>query len=135
MSAPRSHRLDNVAKFFVAASKPHPLAKAPGGERYLQDSDATVARGQQMFAENCAACHVSYNKMPQPPPGVERETKAWDDWTRSADFKSKMTALVRDPDFLNDNYPVHRPPLSGQPNRQQCLRRAGEQCHARTRLG
>lgn len=97
-------RMPNVASFFVTVSKPHPLAKAPGGERYLQDSAATVERGQQLFAENCAACHVSYNKMPQPPPGVERDTKAWDDWTRGGDFKSKMAALVRAPDFLNDNF-------------------------------
>jgi hypothetical protein len=97
-------RLDDVATFFVAVSKPHPLSKAPASAQFLQDSDTTVARGQLMFAENCAACHVSYNKMPQPPPRVERETKAWDDWTRGADFKSKMTLAVRDLDFLNDNY-------------------------------
>ncbi len=97
-------RLDNVAKFFIAASKPHPLAKAPGGEQFLQDDPATVARGQQIFAENCATCHVSYSKMPLPPPGVERATPAWDTWTRSADFKTKMTALVRAPDFLDNNF-------------------------------
>jgi mono/diheme cytochrome c family protein len=76
-------RLPNVAAFFVAASGPHPLAQAPGGERYLQDGDVIVARGQQVFAENCAACHVSANKMPPPPPGIERYTDAWKDWTRS----------------------------------------------------
>jgi hypothetical protein len=97
-------RLPDVAAFFVAAAKPQPLAKAPGGTRYLQDSEATVARGQQVFAENCAGCHVSYNKMPPPPPGVERATLAWDAWVRSDDFKSKMTALVRRADFLDDNF-------------------------------
>jgi hypothetical protein len=108
-------RLDNIAKFFVAASAPHPLAKAPGGENFLKDDPAVVARGQQIFAENCAGCHVSYNKQPQPPPGVMRETPQWDQWVRSADFKQAMTALVRAPDFLKDNflstdrrYPVSR---------------------------
>ena len=108
-------RLPDVAAFFVAAATPQPLAKAPGGSQYLQDSDATIARGQRVFAENCAGCHVSYNKMPEPPPGVERETKGWDEWVRSDDFKSKMTALVQRPDFLDDNffttdrrYPVSR---------------------------
>jgi len=97
-------RLPDMAAFFVAAAKPQPLAKAPGGARYLQDSEAVVARGEQVFAENCAGCHVSYNKMPPPPAGIERETPAWDAWVRTDDFKSKMTALVRRPDFLDDNF-------------------------------
>ena len=97
-------RLPNLAAFFVTAAKPQPLARAPGGERYLQDSDATVARGQQVFAENCAACHVSQNKMPPPPPGLVCYTPAWADWTRSDEFKRQMAELVRAPDFLNDNY-------------------------------
>ena len=97
-------RLADVAAFFVAASKPHPLASAPGGERYLLDDGATLARGQQVFAESCAACHVSTNKMPSAPPEIENGTRAWDEWTRSDDFKSKMTAAVRDADFLRDNF-------------------------------
>ena len=108
-------RLPNVAEFLVAAAKPQPLARAPGSERYLQDSDATVARGQQVFAETCARCHASPNKMPEPPPGIERYSPAWDEWTRGDDFKRLMTAAVRNPDFLHDNflstdrrYPVSR---------------------------
>ena len=97
-------RLPNVAAFFVAAARPQPLAKAPGGEAYLQDSADVVARGQQLFAQNCAGCHVSPNKMPAPPSGVARYSPAWFTWTRSDDFKAKMTDLVRAPDFLNDNY-------------------------------
>jgi hypothetical protein len=97
-------RLENVTKFFIAAAKPQPLARAPGGAQYLHDSPATVARGQQVFAENCASCHVSPNKMPPPPPDVQRYSQAWYDWIRSDDFKRKMTALVRAPDFLHDNY-------------------------------
>lgn len=97
-------RLENVAKFFVAAAIPQPLARAPGGAQYLQDSPTTVARGQRVFAENCASCHVSPNKMPPPPSDVRRYSKQWYDWTRSDDFKHKMTSLVRKPDFLRHNY-------------------------------
>jgi len=98
-------RLPNLAAFFVAAAKPQPLARAAGGAQYLaEDSPTTVARGKQVFAENCAACHVSINKMPPPPSGVTPYTRAWRDWTRSDDFKRKMATLVRAPDFLRDNY-------------------------------
>jgi cytochrome c2 len=97
-------RLDNVARFFVVASVPQPLARAPGGDRFLQDSAATVARGEELFAGNCAACHVGYNKQPTLPPGIERETPTWDDWVRTDDFKKKMLARMREPDFLKDNF-------------------------------
>jgi hypothetical protein len=97
-------RLPNVAAFLVAASKPQPLAQAPGGERYLQEDDASVARGRRLFAENCAGCHVSYNKMPEPPAGIQHDTSAWDNWVRGDDFKSKMSALVQAADFLDDNF-------------------------------
>jgi hypothetical protein len=96
-------RLANVADFFVAATKPHPLAQAPGGDRYLQDNPA-VARGQDVFAQTCAGCHVSYNKMPRPPPGIEIQSAKWNKWLRSDDFKQKMTVAVRDPNFLQENY-------------------------------
>jgi hypothetical protein len=98
-------RLDNVAKFFVAVSKPHPLAEAPGGTAYLQDSAETVARGRHVFAEECAACHVSPNKMPSAPPGQAAcGSPAWKKWARSADFTSKMAELMGKSDFLTDNY-------------------------------
>ncbi len=97
-------RLDNLAKFFVAASKPHPLARAPGGDAFLQDSAATVARGRQVFAENCAACHVSPNKLPVPPEQAACGSPDWKDWARSPAFKSKMLERMREPDFLDGNY-------------------------------
>jgi hypothetical protein len=97
-------RAPDVASFFVAAARPQPLAKAPDGARHLEDGEATVARGRQVFAENCAGCHSSYNKMPQPPAGIERDTKEWDEWTGSADFKKGMTALASGADFLTDNF-------------------------------
>lgn len=97
-------RLPDVAAFLIAAGRPQPLAEAPGGMDYLRDSETTVAQGRKVFAENCAGCHVSYNKMPRPPAGIERQTPAWDAWVRSEDFKEKMVALVGRADFLDDNF-------------------------------
>lgn len=93
-------RLPDVAAFFVKAANPHPLVRAPGGEKFLQDSSEAVARGQQVFAETCAACHSGK----QPDTSIARDTPEWDAWIRTDDFKTKMTALVRDPDFLKDNF-------------------------------
>jgi cytochrome c5 len=95
-------RLDDVAAFFVAATRPHPLAEAPGGDRYLTETDATVTRGKRVFAQACAACHSS--KLPDPPAGVALFSSAWDAWTRTDDFAARMTTLVMRPDFLVDNY-------------------------------
>jgi hypothetical protein len=97
-------RLADTAAFLIAAGKPQPLAQAPGGAQYLRDSETVVVQGGKVFAENCAGCHVSYNKMPQPPPGIGRDTPAWDAWLRTDDFKSKMAALVGRADFLDDNF-------------------------------
>ena len=105
-------RLENIAKFFIAAAKPQPLARAPGGAQFLQDSPATVVRGQQVFAEKCASCHVSPNKMPPSPSGIQRYSKQWFDWMRSDGFKREMTSLVRKPDFLRDNYLATDQPYS-----------------------
>ena len=97
-------RLAGAAAYLIAAGEPQPLAQAPGGADYLRDSETLVAQGGKLFAEHCARCHVSYNKMPPPPPGVARETPAWDAWTRSDDFKRQMAALVAKADFLDDNF-------------------------------
>jgi hypothetical protein len=95
-------RLDDVAAFFVAATQPHPLREAPGGDRYLIEGDETLTRGKRVFAQACAACHSS--KLPDPPAGVALFSSAWDAWTRTDDFAARMTVLVLRPDFLVDNY-------------------------------
>jgi hypothetical protein len=95
-------RLDDVAAFFVAATQPHPLREAPGGDRYLTEGDETLTRGKRVFAQACAACHSS--KLPDPPAGVALFSSAWDAWTRTDDFAARMTVLVLRPDFLVDNY-------------------------------
>jgi hypothetical protein len=46
-----------LAAYFIAIAKPHKLADAPGGAKWIDKK--LLARGQQVFAENCAKCHSS----------------------------------------------------------------------------
>jgi hypothetical protein len=96
------NRLADVAAFFLAAARPHPLEAAPDSARYLTEDEATVSQGKRVFARTCAACHSS--KHPDPPSGVAPFSPAWDEWTRSQDFADRMTALVMAPDFLVGNF-------------------------------
>lgn len=101
-----------MALFLAKAGTPHKLANAPGGADYLKDDVATLARGKDVFAENCAGCHSS--KAPPPPPAVNIGTcdganylGCWDkywSWTKTDDFKSQMRAIVAKPDFLDENF-------------------------------
>ena len=95
-------RVGDVAAYFLKAAAPNPLADAPGNERYLTEDAATVDRGKRVFAAECASCHSS--KLPDPPAGVELFSPAWDRWSRTDDFRRKMTELVLRPDFLDNNY-------------------------------
>lgn len=93
----------DVALFFLKTAKPDLLKDAPGGEKYLSNDKAKLNRGKVVFAENCARCHSS--KIPEAPAGVD--DKNWDQywqWTKTDDFKKKMTAMVSADDFLSDNY-------------------------------
>jgi hypothetical protein len=108
----------DMALFLVAASSPHHLADAPGGAAELQKDASMVARGKQVFAENCARCHSS--KLPTPPPDAaavaidqgggcagQNYLDCWNKywaWTNTDDFKQKMTKMVEAPDFLDHNY-------------------------------
>src|SRR5215813_2967097 len=83
-------RVDNLARFF-ARIKPMRLEAAPGGLAYLTADEATMQRGEIVFAKTCAACHSSK----QPPPGVEPGTEAARQWYRNA---------VARPDFRDDNF-------------------------------
>ena len=83
-------RVGQVAAFFRKL-KPLHLADAPGGQAYITTDRTVMARGREVFAENCAACHSSK----QPPPGIDprsREGKAW------------LRAAVMAPDFLENNF-------------------------------
>ena len=102
----------DMSLFFLKDTGGHRLADAPGGEAYLTADEATLRRGKRVFAESCARCHSS--KIPSPAPGVDPGgcagpgyldcwNKYWS-WTKTADFKKKMTDIVMADDFLKDNY-------------------------------
>jgi hypothetical protein len=93
----------DVALFFLKTAQPDLLKNAPGGEQYLTTDKAQLARGKTVFAETCARCHSS--KIPEPPAAVDEQH--WDQywqWTKTDDFKKKMTDMVMADDFLADNY-------------------------------
>ncbi|HZY52684.1 MAG TPA: hypothetical protein VFE73_05560 [Reyranella sp.] len=108
-----------MAQYLLAAGQPDRLEALPPAERdkYLTADAATLERGKDVFAENCARCHSGLNHMPRPivgmeGPGSERcngpnyldcWSKYWA-WTKTDDFKTRMKAIVRSPDFLKDNY-------------------------------
>ena len=110
----------DLAIFFLVTGRADKLADAPGGPEILAQSDATVEKGKEVFAENCAACHTSTVKQPKPDPsfGVDvdfcagggagpRYRECWDrywDWAQSDSFKSQMVEMVKADDFLDGNY-------------------------------
>jgi hypothetical protein len=102
----------DMSLFFLKSSDGHRLAEAPGGKAYLTADAATLSRGKRVFAETCARCHSS--KIPSPAPGLDPGGCAgpgyldcWNEywrWTKTADFKKKMTDIVMADDFLDGNY-------------------------------
>ena len=102
----------DMALFLLKASYPHKLKNAPGGNAYLNDPPATVQRGKDVFADNCAACHSS--KAPAPPPNADLGScigphylgcwnRYWS-WTQTGDYRTKMRQIVEAGDFLDDNF-------------------------------
>ena len=96
-----------------STTDPHYLKDAPGSDKYLTNDKAQLNRGKQVFAETCARCHSS--KLPEGAPGLDEAggcagadyTGCWQkywQWTKTDDFKAKMTAVVMADDFLKDNY-------------------------------
>lgn len=101
-----------MALFFLKSARPHKLADAPGGERYLTHDAAKLTRGKEVFAERCARCHSS--KLPPRAPGLDPGgasgagyldafQRYWA-WTKTPEFKQEMRAIVLADDFLADNY-------------------------------
>jgi hypothetical protein len=93
----------DVALFFLKTAKPDLLKDAPGGDQYLTKDKAKLNRGKMAFAHYCARCHSS--KIPAAPANVDESN--WEQywaWTKTDDFKAKMTAMVMADDFLTDNY-------------------------------
>jgi hypothetical protein len=102
----------NMAKFLLRAGKPDRLADAPGGSQHLTADTAVLERGKTVFAETCARCHSSKlptearAKMPDgcSGPGYLTCWNRYWSYTKTDEFKTKMRAMVADPDFLKDNY-------------------------------
>jgi len=111
-----------MALFFLKTTGPHHLEDLrktdPDARKALEADDALVPHGKEVFAERCARCHST--KLPVPPPDVpaiaiqegqgcagknylDCWNKYWD-WTKTDDFKKQMTAIVKQPDFLDHNY-------------------------------
>ena len=93
----------DLALFFLKTAKPDLLKDAPGGSKYLTQDKAKLNLGKVLFAQYCARCHSS--KIPESPPDVDESD--WDQywaWTKTDDFKRKMTAIVVADDFITDNY-------------------------------
>ncbi|EGV29895.1 hypothetical protein ThidrDRAFT_3015 [Thiorhodococcus drewsii AZ1] len=102
----------DLALFFLAATQPDLLAKAPGGSGYLTGDQSQLAQGKVAFAERCARCHSSklpekaYSFFPNGCVGPDY-LKCWGDywtWTKTDEFKSAMKAIVAKEDFLDDNF-------------------------------
>jgi len=125
-------RAPDMAQYLIRAGYPYRLADAPGGADYLQADEATLERGKVVFAEHCARCHVSANKLPEPPvalaePGCVGDGyldcwKRYWEWTETEEYKAMMREVVLADDFLDDNYlsndariPVHQPLVDFEP--------------------
>ncbi|RCW78534.1 hypothetical protein [Paracoccus lutimaris] len=109
----------DMAVFFLVTARADRLGDAPGGAgRLAQRDPAGLARGKEVFAETCAACHSSRQPVPTPASGVDqgicagggsgpRYRECWDrywNWTQTEDYKTQMRAIVAAPDFLRGNY-------------------------------
>jgi len=102
----------DLALFMLKSTGGHHLADAPGGAAYLSRDQALLTRGKIVFAERCARCHSS--KLPDLPPGEGLANCGGNNYlscfdrywqlTKTEDFKTKMRAIVLQPDFLKDNY-------------------------------
>ena len=102
-----------MAMFFLKGSDPHLLKDAPDGPaKYLTESDEQVERGKAVFADRCARCHSS--KMPDMVDSLHLENCNGKDYlpcfdsfwkmTKTQPFKEEMLRIVRQPDFLKENY-------------------------------
>ena len=102
-----------MAMFFLKGSDPHLLKDAPDGPaKYLTESDEQVERGKAVFADRCARCHSS--KMPDMVDSLHLENCNGKDYlpcfdtfwkmTKTQPFKEEMLRIVRQPDFLKENF-------------------------------
>lgn len=81
----------DLAAYLIKFAKPHKLADAPGGSKYLTADQKQLDRGKLTFARNCARCHSSK----RPPQGID---------PRSPEGRSWFEKSVMEPDFLDGNF-------------------------------
>jgi hypothetical protein len=109
----------DMARFLLEAGKPDYLRDAPGNNAPSPEANPLLDRGKTVFAENCARCHASTTKLPTPIIGMQAQdgspencvgpkylacwNRYWA-WTKSDDFKQRMTDIVHKDDFLNNNF-------------------------------
>lgn len=105
----------DLALYFLAATKKDKLADAPGGAQYLKDFNGEIVNhGKEVFAQSCAGCHSS--KLPEKAysyfaadknctgEGYLNCWKAYAKYTYSEDFQKEMLVMVKQPDFLDQNF-------------------------------
>jgi len=102
----------NTALFFLKAAQPDHLKDAPDGAQYLASDAAMLEHGKEVFADTCARCHSS--KAPPLPADIDPNQcagaayldcfKRYWKRTQTDDYKASMRAIVKAPDFLDDNY-------------------------------
>lgn len=104
----------DLGLFFLGSAEPDYLANAPGGASYLTEDEEILTRGKTVFAETCARCHSS--KLPEkaftdhfPDQGCvnDQYLHCWNDywqWTKTDEFKTAMTEIVLQEDFLENNF-------------------------------
>lgn len=103
----------DLALFFLASAQPDLLKDAPGGVKHITADEAVMAKGKEVFAENCARCHSS--KLPEkawtffPNQGCVTGDylTCWNNywtWTKTDEFKSSMKEIVKEDSFLKDNF-------------------------------
>src|SRR6185295_17371565 len=105
-------RTPDMARFFFASTEPHHLKDAPGAAQYLNDTQAALVRGKEVFADRCARCHSS--KLPDVPAAIDLENANGPDyltkwnqywaWTKTDGFKASMRQIVMKDDFLDGNF-------------------------------
>ena len=103
----------NMAAFFLKTTDPHHLKDAPGGGAYLVEDAATLGRGKDVFAR--VLREVPFEQDPgsaggSRPAELQRQElprRCWDRywaWTKTDEFKTRMTQIVQRDDFLDGNY-------------------------------
>lgn len=103
----------DTALFFLATAQPDLLKNAPGGDKHLSTNNSQLSQGKAVFGETCARCHSSklpekaYSFFPDDGCSGAGYLSCWNnywEWTKTAEFKQKMNAIVMADGFVDNNY-------------------------------